>query len=277
MIQLPNNKNMIITDENEKLLYITNRRAVVSSLPSELQNVENSHVSHIIPCFASHCFILIFYKMAKFCESYVSVNFLPTTKSDNICFFSMYGTKPLRLQQSIDMGSIIQDEIGIIRASSLSKFIAVSGKHNHKIQIINAIKPDDIQATITTKHNIKDIEFWSDENGIYVLTDHNLLSYSLQTLKFDEVLSTESNIKCKDIVSIKAYPGGKFIISISENSIKINVWNIDQKTSARSYQLPDIPVKVMFDSTGLYVVAACKDNNIYFIDWFSGQCIYKVM
>ena len=183
----------------------------------------------------------------------------------------------MRLKQNIDLWNVIKDEIDNIRVSTFSKFIAVNGKHNNKIYVINAIKPEEIHATITTTYDIKDIEFWSNENGIYILTVHSLLSYSFQTQKSVELFSVESNTKLKDIKTIKAYPGGKFIISISDNSIKINVWNIDLKSSARSYQLPDIPTNVMFDSTGLYLVAACKDNNIYFIDWFSGQCIYKVM
>jgi len=249
IVQLAN-KDVIFHDHSGNLRVISNRN-VTTALPPILQSEHT--VTHIVTCFDAQYFILI--------------------QNHNIA--NMYTSSPLRLKERINLRELMQDDVHQIRVSPSSQLLAIDAQNSNQVHIMHTLESEHIHSIINMQHKIIDFDFWSDSNGIYILTQHNLCSYSFASNQPSDIFTVDTHPKTPDIHGIQAYPGGKFLICYSLKSIKIKVWNMEQKSISRSYQLPDIPTQVMFDSTGLYLVAVCKDHNIYFIDWFSGQVIYK--
>lgn len=191
---------------------------------------------------------------------------------------SIYNSNTLEPLQSLDSTDLIQDDLQQIRVSSSSQFIALKGATNQRVIIVLAASnPDTIHSTVRVAHDITDFEFGSHDQGLFVL-HRDGLSHCFNSGKLiRNIFTTECRQNIGDIKGIRVHPGGKFVITFSNNSTKLSVWNVDQKCSSRSYHAPSPPTQVLFDSTGLYLVVACNDHNIYFIDWFSGQSIFKVL
>ena len=173
---------------------------------------------------------------------------------------------------------LIHGDLHQIRVSSSSQFIGLKSVNNHRgITILSILDPDTIHSTINISNDITDFEFGSHDQGLFILHHKGLSLHCFNSGKvIRDIFTAQNHRNISDIKGLRVHPGGKFVITFSEHSTKLSVWNVDQKCSSRSYHAPSPPTQVLFDSTGLYLVVACNDHNIYFIDWFSGQSIFKV-
>eukprot|EP01083_Nonionella_stella_P057187 150227_1 len=241
--------SLIISNEKRCLKYIPNA-ALSTTLPQNLQMEQN--ISHVIPLVAS--------------QSFLTITDHATAK--------MYDIHSLEITETIDIRQLIQGTVQDIRVSLSSRFIAVKPVDDNAVHVIDVSKPKHIDCVLHSEQPIIDFDFCSDDNGMLILTSNGVALHSFEAQTRMHIFTEESNSQMNDIKGIKVYPGGKFMIVFLKKSPNIFVWNIEQKCVSRSYPLPDIAHQIVFDSTGLYLVAACNDNNIYFIDWFSGKPVY---
>ena len=123
--------------------------------------------------------------------------------------------------------------------------------------------------------SIQDTCFDPNDNNLIVLTDSQLLKYSL-----NDISGNNNNIDIKVLANnngtmkhIQMHPENHFMIMYG-NDNRIVLFDTETYHKKRTYEITNSISNVIFDDSGLYMCVSCI-NKVYIIDWFSGSIICK--